>query len=178
MRRWWWLIAIAIGAVIFALGLDRWVVTVAEVTSDSMAPTIEPGQTVAISPLPAIAVGSIVAVDPRGSFVALNHPDITMIKRVVGVAGDRVQCCVDGQLLRNGIPVAEPYLATDAGNVEFDVIVPPGKVWLLGDNQDHSADSRAFLGLPGGGFVPEHRLKGTVVFRLWPPGRIDQTGKM
>lgn len=98
-----------------------------------------------------------------------------LIKRVIGVGGDRVTCCTqDGRLSVNGEPVTEPYLkpGTSPSDVPFDVVVPPGHVWVMGDNRSNSEDSRAHLGEPGGGMVPVENIVGRAFVLLWPPDRI------
>ena len=104
--------------------------------------------------------GDIVVFDGRGSFAPLNSgngpvldflggvghwlglsgSDTTYIKRVIGLPGDRVVCCdAGGRLTVNGQPVAEPYLyAGDApSELKFSVIVPAGRLWLMGDHRSH-----------------------------------------
>jgi signal peptidase I len=54
----------------------------------------------------------------------------------------------------------------------FDVTVPPDRLWVMGDNRGASADSRAHLGEPGGGMVPEEDIIGKVWVRYWPLGRL------
>ncbi|MHB1064851.1 MAG: signal peptidase I, partial [Georgenia sp.] len=98
-----------------------------------------------------------------------------LIKRVIGVGGDRVTCCTeDGRLSVNGEPVTEPYLkpSTSPSDVPFDVVVPEGHVWVMGDNRSNSEDSRAHLGEPGGGMVPVENIVGRAFVLLWPPDRI------
>jgi signal peptidase I len=97
------------------------------------------------------------------------------IKRVIGLPGDRVRCCApDGRLEVNGIAVDEPYLKPGAvpSTMTFDVTVPPDRLWVMGDNRGASADSRAHLGEPGGGMVPEEDIIGKVWVRYWPLGRL------
>ncbi len=95
-----------------------------------------------------------------------------LVKRVIGVGGDEVRCCDSrGRLTVNGRPLAErAYLA--AGEkpslVTFDVKVPEGYLWVMGDNRSHSADSRAHLGQPGGGMVPVEDVVGKVFSVVWP----------
>jgi signal peptidase I len=94
-----------------------------------------------------------------------------LVKRVIGVGGDRVRCCDDeGRVTVNGTPLEEPYLAPgDAPSDEpFDVRVPDGSVWVMGDHRSASADSRAHLGEPGGGMVPLDDVVGRVVAVVWP----------
>lgn len=99
-----------------------------------------------------------------------------LIKRVVGVGGDRVVCCdPDGRLTVNDVPLNEPYLMSapqaDQGQT-FNVKVPQGHLWVMGDNRDNSADSRVHLGDPGGGFVDVSQVVGKAWVRVWPVNRI------
>lgn len=97
------------------------------------------------------------------------------VKRVIGLPGDHVRCCAgDGRLEINGVAVTEPYLATGQrpSAVTFDVTVPPGRYWVMGDNRGASADSRAHLGEPGGGMVPGRDIIGRVWVRYWPLDRL------
>jgi signal peptidase I len=97
------------------------------------------------------------------------------VKRVIGLPGDHVRCCAaDGRLEINGVAVSEPYVATGQrpSVVTFDVTVPPGRYWVMGDNRGASADSRAHLGEPGGGMVPGRDIIGKVWVRYWPLDRL------
>lgn len=112
-----------------------------------------------------------------GQSIGIVAPDSTdFIKRVIGVGGDRVVCCdVDGRVTVNGTPLEETsYLFTgDVPSTQsFDVVVPQGMLWVMGDHRSNSADSRAHLGDPGGGFVPESKVVGRGMVVLWPPSRI------
>jgi signal peptidase I len=95
------------------------------------------------------------------------------IKRVIGVPGDRVKCCdADGRILVNGVPLDEKaYLFPgDApSDTPFDVEVPADRLWVMGDHRSVSADSRAFLGDPGGGSVPADKVIGRAFVIVWPP---------
>ncbi|MDO5701564.1 MAG: signal peptidase I [Bowdeniella nasicola] len=94
-----------------------------------------------------------------------------LIKRVIGLPGDRVSCCSDdGAIEINGVPVPEPYLKPDVepSLIDFDVVVPPGHVWLMGDNRSSSLDARAHIGEPGGGFVPMDDVVGRAFVVIWP----------
>jgi signal peptidase I len=110
------------------------------------------------------------ALETVGLFPTGGH----LVKRVLGVGGDRVACCdSQGRVSVNGVPLNErSYLA--AGEkpslVDFDISVEPGYVWVQGDNRSHSADSRVHLGDPGGGQVPVDDLVGKVFAVAWPLG--------
>lgn len=98
-------------------------------------------------------------------------PDTVFVKRVIGVGGDKVECCDSkGRITVNGTPIDEPYLYP--GNVPsdtpFSVKVPDGKLWVMGDHRAASADSRAHMGEPGGGFVPVDRALGRGFAVIWP----------
>jgi signal peptidase I len=113
-----------------------------------------------------------------GQSIGVVPPDSTdFIKRVIGVGGDRVTCCdAEGRITVNGTPLdEEAYLyAGDAPSTQgFDVVVPQGMLWVMGDHRSNSADSRAHLGDPGGGFVPESKVVGRAMSVLWPIGSLQ-----
>jgi signal peptidase I len=94
-----------------------------------------------------------------------------LVKRVVGVEGDRVICCTTtGKITVNGQEMIEPYVF--AGNVpsdmNFDVTVPKGKLWVMGDHRGASADSRYHQDDINKGFVPLNRVTGRVLAVIWP----------
>jgi signal peptidase I len=113
------------------------------------------------------------ALDWVGRTIGLAPPDERdFVKRVIGVPGDRVRCCdAQGRVTVNGAALDETsylYPGNAASEVSFDVVVPPGKLWVMGDHRAASSDSRAHLGDPGGGFVPEDRVIGRAFAVVWP----------
>lgn len=95
----------------------------------------------------------------------------TLVKRVIGVSGDHVTCCDDdGRLSVNGTVVEEPYLASGelASNESFDVIVPEGHLWVMGDNRDNSADSRFHTGEGDSPYVAVNSVVGVASAIIWP----------
>jgi len=98
-----------------------------------------------------------------------------LVKRVIGVPGDHVECCnALGQITVNGKAVDESgYLKLPGGDTrasrdDFDVTVPDGSLWVMGDNRNNSKDSRYNREQPGNGFVPIDNVVGRVFFRTWP----------
>jgi signal peptidase I len=107
------------------------------------------------------------------SFVGLYPEGGHLVKRVIGVGGDQVRCH-DGRVQVNGVNLEESSyvtLASDACLGIWSVKVPPDHLWVLGDNRENSADSRAHLGDPGGGFIPENDVVGKVFVTVWPVDR-------
>ena len=94
-----------------------------------------------------------------------------LVKRVIGVAGDKVECCSKGKkLMINGIEIDEPYIF--AGNVasesNFNVTVPAGKLWVMGDHRGASSDSRFHQDDINNGMVPTAKVTGKVIGIIWP----------
>ncbi|MEC5198279.1 signal peptidase I [Arthrobacter sp. PL16] len=168
------------------------------IPSASMEPLLAEGDRVLVSKLEekrgAVERGDIVVFDGRGSFDPITDPrsvpvqvaagvsqwlgmsgsDTVYVKRVIGVGGDHVVCCsADGRLTLNGNPIDEPYVHPGdvASDQAFDVVVPEGRVWLLGDHRSASMDSRALLGAPGGGLIAEDRIIGRAFQLVWPLDR-------
>ncbi|AND16626.1 signal peptidase I [Rathayibacter tritici] len=116
------------------------------------------------------------AVDSALALVGLTAPDSNdhLIKRVIGLPGDHVTCCTPlGQVEINGNPITEPYVKLPEGvqavsATPFDVVVPAGSLWVMGDNRYNSADSRYNTDKPGGGFVPIDHVVGRAVLVTWP----------
>lgn len=95
-----------------------------------------------------------------------------LVKRVIGVGGDRVACCdAQGRIMLNGVPLDESYIIGPTDQVEFDIVVPDGDVFVMGDNRGNSLDSRFHLDVDYGG-VPADEVVGRVVLVLWPLSRL------
>lgn len=122
--------------------------------------------------------GFTAAVEWLLSLVGLAAPDSNdhLIKRVIGMPGDTVVCCTPtGQLTVNGLPLDEPYITIPDGQVNatrdaFEVTVPEGSLWVMGDNRYNSADSvyHYIRGDAGDGFVPIDEVVGRAVVISWP----------
>ena len=94
-----------------------------------------------------------------------------LVKRVVGIGGDRVICCSKSKKLTiNGKESIELYIfeGNDPSDMNFDVTVPTGKIWVMGDHRGASADSRYHQDDINKGMVPLNRVTGRVVVVIWP----------
>lgn len=186
-------LAVAISAVVRSLWVDVYFIP-----SASMEPLLRSGDRILVSHTDfqagPVRRGDVVVFDGRGSFAPLSSghgpvadlvseaggwlgltgSDTTYVKRVIGLPGDRVVCCdAGGRLTVNGQQVAEPYLypGDEPSQLKFNVEVPAGRLWLMGDHRSMSADSRSLLGAPGGGMVPLERVIGRPVQIIWPLDR-------
>jgi len=131
--------------------------------------------------------------DPnRGEIVVFRAPadwrsdpaEEDFIKRVIGVGGDRVVCCdAQGRLSVNGKALDEPYLYRDgagesdaASQDRFDIVVPTGRLWVMGDHRSHSGDSReqyTRYGVVESATIPVDAVIGRAFVLFWPLGRAD-----
>ncbi|MFI8960571.1 signal peptidase I [Streptomyces sp. NPDC053493] len=191
---------IGVACVVFLLLLSHFVLQPFLVPSGSMEPTLQVGDRILVNKLAyrfgeQPRRGDVVVFDGTGSFVqeepagnpvtgllhdaaaalGLAEPDETdFVKRVVGTGGDRVVCCdKDGRITVNGVPVRERYvmLGDQPSSVPFDIVVPDGTLWVMGDHRSQSSDSRDHLGQPGGGVVPVDKVIGRADWIGWPVGR-------
>jgi signal peptidase I len=109
------------------------------------------------------------------SMFGFGHPGDILIKRVIGLPGDHVACCdAEGRVTVNGVPLSEQsYLYPGAAPsvIRFNIVVPPGRLWVMGDNRYYSDDSRDHMGDPGGGTIPESAVIGRAFIIIWPPSR-------
>jgi signal peptidase I len=93
-----------------------------------------------------------------------------LVKRVIGVAGDRVVCCKKKKITINGKPIDEPYIfkGNKPSDITFAITVEPGKIWVMGDHRGASADSRYHQDDINKGQVPLSRVTGRVFGVIWP----------
>jgi signal peptidase I len=113
--------------------------------------------------------------DGFASMFGFGHPGDILIKRVIGLPGDHVACCdAEGRVTVNGVPLTEGsylYPGDAPSEIRFNIVVPPGRLWVMGDHRLISDDSRDHLGDPGGGTVPESAVVGRAFVIIWPPSR-------
>jgi signal peptidase I len=108
------------------------------------------------------------------------------IKRVIGVPGDHIVCCNSaGQIKVNGVALAESsyvFPGERPSQEPFSVVVPPGRLWVMGDHREESADSRLHdcsysdpevtcVPYDRDGTIPENKVIGRAFMIVWPPSR-------
>lgn len=146
-------------AVLLALVIRTFVVQAFKIPSGSMLPTLQIGDHLLVNKF-------IYYFEPirRGDIIVFKFPqDETrdFIKRIIGLPGEALE--VRGrQVLINGVPLSEPYAVYSDGGLSRvlerehlgPLVIPPGKFFMMGDNRDHSMDSRVW------GFLDVHKIKG------------------
>jgi signal peptidase I len=156
-------------AVLLALVVRTFVVESFVVQGVSMLPTFESGEHVLVNKL-AYVFGR-----PEPNQIIVFRPPLPganedFIKRVVAVAGETV-LIRNGHLYINGHRVAQPYIEYWDPTSYGPVKVPPGDVFVLGDNRPDSEDSRYF------GPVPVRNIRGQVIWAFWPLSRFGPVGE-
>lgn len=188
-RRWWLPLLIFLALVVVLRGL---VLETFYVPSGSMEPTLHGGDRIVVWKPGAGSVhrGEVIVFDGTtafgpsrdqsartgigkvvhsiGSHLGVRAEESDYVKRVIGLPGDHVQMTAQGVVSVNGTRLREPYADTHDPGPAFDIAVPPGRLWVMGDNRCNSDDSRAHLGDPGGGTIPLADVIGKAVGRYWP----------
>ena len=191
-----WLSTIVVVLVVIALSafIKTHIIQTFEIPSGSMEDTLQTGDQVAVRMYDAhnIHRGDVVvfsdpggwlndAKDPTGlQGLVRNGLILTgllpknsghhLIKRVIGVAGDRITADGSGALSVNGVSLDETYIKQGSApsSVPFDVVVPEGCIWVMGDNRSNSSDSRFHQDDPHGGAVPVQDVVGVATVVAWP----------
>ena len=180
--------------IIIALFLRASVVEAFKIPSGSMIPTLKIGDHILVSKLsygihlPFVTKSLYQFATPqRGDIVVFTREDdpvtteddsaINIIKRVVGLPGDTIEV-VGAKVYINNREYFEPYARWDEGGIDSwgPEIVPPGTVFLLGDNRDHSKDSRYWTNH----FLPIERIKGRalIIDWTWDSDFMNRIGKI
>jgi signal peptidase I len=196
------LVVIVVAALALTILLKAFVVEVFSIPSGSMENTLLPGDRVLVSKIVYrfrdIGRGDVVVFSGQGSWgpdappppgnpflrlwddltnlVGVTAPGTDYIKRVIGLPGDHVVCCdAQGRITVNGVPLSEQsyiHPGDIPSSLPFDITVPAGHLWVMGDNRADSDDSRYRTTDPGGGAIPESEVVGRAFVIIWPPSRI------
>jgi len=157
-------IVILVGALIVALVVKTFLLQAFYIPSASMEPTLKVGDRVLVNKLSYdfhdVRRGDIVVF---GSPPGEDNPEIKdLIKRVIGLPDETVEGH-DGRVFINGNPVKEPYLPAGTTTSSFPPEkIPPGHLWVMGDNRSNSKDSRFFK------TISEKLVVGRAFVRVWP----------
>ncbi|CAB3392618.1 MAG: signal peptidase I [Kyrpidia sp.] len=157
---WEWAVAIAV-ALLLAYLIRLFVFEIFVVDGESMEPTLHNEERLIVDKL-------VYDFHPPqyGDVVIFRYPgdpSQDFVKRVIGLPGDRIEIR-DGVVYRNGQPLSEPYIAAPPRAPYGPVVVPPGHLFVMGDNRNHSKDSRD----PTVGMVPDANVIGRADVIFWP----------
>jgi signal peptidase I len=197
---WLELVLLLVGALLLSVVLKAYVVQMFFVPSQSMGPLFRVDDRILVQKISYwsgdVERGDVVVFEDPGGWLSgepvLNRVQQLMsavglyptgghlVKRVVAVGGDQVACCDDaGRVTVNGVALEEEgYLAqprTPSAR-DFDVTVPEGRLWVMGDNRANSEDSR-FHQQQDLGTIPESAVVGKVWAVVWPADRWDLVGR-
>jgi signal peptidase I len=173
------LVVIVLVALLVSWGVRTFLVRSFFIPSASMEQTLLIGDRILVNELvPGVMDlhrGDVVVFEDPGGWLAAGEGD-DLVKRVIGLPGDTVSCCdSEGRLRVDGEPLDEPYLNVPEGDpaslTPFEVTVPDGALWVMGDNRERSADSRSHVTGPYEGFVPLDHVVGRATVVFWPLGR-------
>lgn len=136
------------------------------IPSNSMQPTLQIGDRLLVEKLSyrlhQPQRGDIVVFEPPPQLQEVGYtPDQAFIKRVIGQPGQTVQVA-QGQVYIEGQALTEPYILEAPAYELPPVTVPPGHLFVMGDNRNDSNDSHVW------GFLPQTHVIGRAAFRFWP----------
>jgi signal peptidase I len=176
------LVVLVLIVVMATLLVRAFVVAPFSIPSGSMENSLKVGDRILVDRMSyhfhGVRRGDVVVFDGTDTFGRLGNGkgETDYVKRVIGLPGDHVVCCDSHlRITVNGTPLHEErYLhpGDDPSDQRFDIKVPPGRLWLMGDHRSDSLDSRAHLGDPGGGTVPVDKVVGRVLVVVWPLDRL------
>jgi signal peptidase I len=155
-----WVVTIGV-AVVLALAVHTWVGQLAMVDGPSMQPNLWTGEWVVIG-----KVEYDFKTPKRGDIVLVRVGDAYLIKRVIGLPGDRI-AVNDGSVYINGQKLDEPYIPERIRDDMDEFNVPQGYLFLMGDNRNNSTDSRS----PEVGPVALDHIVGRAYSIVWPIGK-------
>jgi len=158
-------------AILVALVIKLFVIQAFSIPSESMVDTLEVGDRVLVNKLSYdahdIHRGDVVVFERPPAMASLPGDPDDLIKRVIALPGETIEAH-DGSVFINGRQLIEPYLekGTRTDNLDQPVVVPKGKIFVMGDNRTRSRDSR-FIGT-----IDEDLVVGRAFARIWPLSRI------
>lgn len=203
-------VLIVVGALIVSSILRAFVGQMFIIPSESMQNTLLVGDRVVVEKLTDAQRGDVIVFEDPGGWLGPAEsgqkrgsigrffevvgllPDSShghLIKRLIGLPGDKVFCCdIKGRLEVNGKALDETsylYPGDAPSQMKFEVTVPAGRVFVMGDHRSASGDSRVHLGdtSPGGGapgdaaFVPMDKITGRAIMVVWPASNFAKLGK-
>jgi signal peptidase I len=163
-----------LGGIVVALLVHTFILQSFYIPSESMENTLLINDRVVVNKL-AYRFGSV----ERGDIVVFKGWDgEDTIKRVIGVGGDTVTCCdAQRRITVNGTPLDEEgrylYPGVYPSSRKFEVKVPKGRLWLMGDNRINSSDSRSHMDDGHFGTIAEDDVIGRAFGRYWPLSRLS-----